>query len=64
VKIMTADDRREEVDGLTVRYVCGELSETVYQASLRSYVGADEIRHLTMMNQLAHRNSLPSKRGS
>jgi hypothetical protein len=58
-----ADERREAIDALTIRYVCGELSEVVYHASLRRFCEANEIRHLTMMNQTAHRNSLPFKRG-
>ena len=58
-----ADDEKESVRALTTRYVCGELSESVYTASLKRYLDADDIRFLVLTNQLAHRNSLAFKRG-
>lgn len=58
-----ADDRRDRIDGLTTQYVTGEISEEVYTASLRAHMDASEIRHLVMLNQLAHRNSTAYRRG-
>lgn len=57
-----AADRDEAVQALTLRYVLGELSETVYMVSLHRYLDVDDIRHLIILNQVAHRNSLPFKR--
>jgi hypothetical protein len=53
----------EEVQALVIRYVCGEVSEEVFKASLRKYLNADDIRFLVMTNQLAYQNSLAFKRG-
>jgi len=58
-----ADDEKESVRALTTRYVCGELSEPVYTASLRKYLNSDDIKFLVNLNRLAHQNSLPFKRG-
>ncbi len=58
------DERIDAIEALTTRYVCGELSEAVYTASLLGYrIDATEIRHLVLLNQLAHRNSTPYRRG-
>ena len=56
-------DEDEQVRALTTRYVCGEISEEVFKASLRKYLDRDDIRFLVMTNQLAHRNSLSFRRG-
>ena len=61
--IGTLDDKREQVEALTLRYVLGELSETVYVVSLHQFIDVDEIRHLVMLNQVAHRGSTNYKRG-
>ena len=61
--MLIAEDRKEKVDSLVLRYVLGEISETVFQVSLHRYIDADEIRHLTLLNQTAHRNSTNYKRG-
>lgn len=60
---MLESERREQVDALTLRYVLGELSEPTYMVSLHRFMDVSEIRHLVMLNQTAHRNSLPFKRG-
>ncbi len=58
------DERIDAIEALTLRYVLGELSEDVFTASLRGYrIDATEIWHLVLLNQLAHRNSMPFKRG-
>jgi hypothetical protein len=57
------DDTQEKIGGLTIRYVCGEISEIVYRVSLMGLCSSDEIKHLLILNQQAHRNSLPFKRG-
>lgn len=62
--IRDTDERRDKIDGLTILYVTGEISEEVYTASLRAHMDASEVRHLVMLNQLAHRNSLPYRRGN
>ena len=62
--MMTHAEKKEAVAGLTIRYVTGEISEIVYQVSLHKYLDVDEIRHLIMLNQTAHRTSLPFKRGT
>ena len=54
---------QELVDALVTRYVTGDLSEDVFKASLRRYLNNDDIRFLTMINQLAHRNSMAFRRG-
>jgi hypothetical protein len=51
------------VDALVTRYVTGDLSEDVFKASLRRYLNNDDIRFLTMINQLAHHNSMAFRRG-
>lgn len=56
-------ESQEMVDSLTIRYVTGSLSEEVFRASLRKYLNADDIRFLTLINQLAHRNSMAYRRG-
>ena len=56
-------DEQDIVDSLTARYVCGELSEAVYKASLMRYLDRDDIRFLVMTNGLAHRNSTAYKKG-
>ncbi len=61
---MLQDERKEAVDALTLRYVLGELSEPTYMVSLHRFMDVSEIRHLVMLNQTAHRNSLPYKRGN
>ena len=60
---MLEDDRKEAVEALTLRYVLGELSEPTYMVSLHRFIDVDEIRHLVMINQLAHRNSMAYRRG-
>ena len=60
---MLQDDRKEAVEALTLRYVLGELSEPTYMVSLHRFIDVDEIRHLVMINQLAHRNSMAYRRG-
>ncbi len=63
-RFYTPDDSKQDaIDGLVARYASGDLSQVVFEVSLRRYVDADEIRHLVMLHQLAHRNSLPFKRG-
>ncbi len=58
------DERIDAIEALTTRYVCGELSEAVYTASLKGHrIDATEIRHLVLLNQIAHRNSTPFKKG-
>lgn len=59
----TADDDKEAVAALVTQYVTGQISEVVFQVSLHRYLDPDDIRHLTMLNQIAHRNSLPYRRG-
>ena len=56
-------ESQEQVDALVTRFVTGELSEDVFKASLRRYLSPEDIRFLVMINQLAHRNSLPFRRG-
>jgi len=56
-------DEQDQVDALTTRYVTGDISETVYMVSLHRFLDVDDIRYLVLVNQLAHRNSLPYKRG-
>jgi len=57
------DEKREKIDGLTVRYVTGQISEIVFCVSLMGLVPKDEIRYLITIHQRAHRNSIPYKRG-
>lgn len=57
-----AADRREAVEALTLQYVLGLLSEPTFVVSLHAHIDVDEIRHIVMLNQLAHRNSLPYRR--
>ena len=61
--MQTLDDNREAVRALVTRWVTGEFSQAVFEASLRRYLDNDEIRHLVMLNQTAHRNSLAYRRG-
>lgn len=61
--IRDTDERRDKIDGLTILYVTGEISEEVYIASLRAHMDESEVRHLVMLNHVAHRNSMPFKRG-
>lgn len=56
------EDRREAVEALTLQYVLGVISESVFTASLRGHIDRDEIRHLVLLNQIAHQNSLPYRR--
>lgn len=60
---LDADDRKEQIAALTTRYVVGEISETVYMVSLHRYCDIDDIRHLVLMNQTAHKNSIPYRKG-
>ncbi len=60
---MLQDDRKEAVDALTLRYVLGELSEPTYMVSLHRFLDVSEIRHLVMLHQTAHRNSMAYRRG-
>ncbi len=63
-QILTLAERNETIEGLTLRYVVGELSEPVYTASLKCRgLDKDEIRYMVMINQFAHRNSLAYRRG-
>ncbi len=58
------DERVDAIDALTMNYVLGTISEDVFTASLLGYrIDATEIRHLVLLNQLAHRNSTPYRRG-
>ncbi len=60
----TAAERKDKVEALTIRYALGQVSEPVLIASLINLVrDPAEIRHIITMNQIAHRNSLPFKRG-
>lgn len=59
----TADDDKEAVSALVTQYVTGQISEVVFQVSMHRYMGPDDIRHLTLLNQTAHRNSTNFKRG-
>lgn len=62
--IRDAHDRRDKIDALAIRFSVGEISELVFTASLKGLVrDRDEIRHLVILNQIAHRNSLPYRRG-
>ena len=62
--VLTLAERNETIDGLTLRYVVGDLSEPVYTASLKCRgLDKDEIRYLVMLNQFAHRSSMPYRRG-
>lgn len=57
-------EQNEGVQALIIKYVTGQISEAVFTASLRAYrIDRDEVRHLVWMNQTAHRNSLPYRRG-
>ena len=56
-------DDQDRVDSLAWQYATGLLSEEVFKASLRRYLGADDIKFLVNLNRLAHQNSLPFKRG-
>lgn len=58
-----AAERKEMVEALTLQYVLGELSEATFVVSLHRYIGIDDIKHIVALNQIAHRNSLPFKRG-
>ena len=57
------DDRREAVEALKLRYILGQISEVVFEASLRAHVNADEARFLIHLNQECHRRSMPYRRG-
>ncbi len=59
----TADEKRDKIEALTTRYATGQFSECVYRASLMHLIPPDEIRHLIMLNQTAHRNSIPYCKG-
>lgn len=61
--MLSYSEKQDRVQAIITRYVTGELSQLVFEVSLRKYIGPDEIRHLVMLNHLAHRNSLPFKRG-
>lgn len=56
-------ERQEKIDAFTTQYVVGSITETVYTASLKSHLPPDEIRHLVILNQAAHRNSTPFRKG-
>jgi hypothetical protein len=56
-------EHQDQIDALVIRFTTGSLSEEVFKASLKRYLDRDDIRFLTMVNQLAHRNSLPFRRG-
>jgi len=58
------DEKRDKIESLTLRYVLGDLSECVFQVSLMGLLPKDEIRHLIMLNQIAHRNSMSYRRGN
>lgn len=62
--IRDAHDRRDKIDALTIRFAVGEISEAVFTARLKGLVrDPDDIRHLVILNQTAHRSSLPYRRG-
>lgn len=56
-------DDQDVVDSLTIRYVTGEFSTDVFKASLQKYLDRDDIRFLVKINELAHFNSLPFRKG-
>jgi hypothetical protein len=56
-------EHRDAIDALVTRYVCGEISELVFVASALRYLDRDEVRHLVLLNQVAHRNSMSFRRG-
>lgn len=58
-----ADDRKEAIEALTLRYVLGELSEPTFVVSLHAHIDVDEIRHIVTLNQLAHRSRSAYRRG-
>ena len=51
------------MDSLAWQYVTGTLSEAVFKASLKRYLGDEDIRFLVNINRLAHQNSLPYRKG-
>jgi hypothetical protein len=62
--MLTYREKKDRVSALTTRYVLGELSEPVYTASLKCRgLDRDDIRYLVMLNRIAHRSSLPYRRG-
>lgn len=61
--MLTHRNRQDKIEALVLHYVAGDISETVFEASLHDIIAKDEIRHLILLNQLAHRNSLPYRRG-
>lgn len=56
-------DDQDRVDSLAWQYVTGTLSEAVFKASLKRYLGDEDIRFLVNINRLAHQNSLPYRKG-
>ena len=60
---MLQSERKDQVSALVTRYITGELSEPTFIVSPHKYVDVDEIRHIVLLNQLAHRNSLAYRRG-
>ncbi len=64
MRVYTNDERVDAIEALTQNYVLGAISEDVFTASLLGYrIDSTEIRHLVLLNQLAHRNSTPYRRG-
>jgi hypothetical protein len=61
--MLSQSDKHDKILSLTARYASGDLSETVYEASLIGLVDKDERRYLIMLNQSAHRNSMAYRRG-
>jgi hypothetical protein len=61
--MLSQSDKHDKVLSLTARYASGDLSETVYEASLIGLMDKDERRYLIMLNQTAHRNSMSYRRG-
>jgi len=60
---LTNDDRKDAVQSLITRFVTGEISQVVFEVSLRRWVDVDEIKYLVALNLLAHRNSLAYRKG-
>ena len=56
-------DDQDRVDSLAWQYATGTLSEAVFKASLKRYLGDEDIRFLVNINRLAHQNSLPYRKG-
>ncbi len=61
--MLTSSESKEMVEALTLRYVLGELSEPTFMVSLHRYCDVDDIRHIVLLNQIAHRNSIAYRKG-